>query len=62
MAYMCLYGNGECDACGRCVLKRAKCPVCGEEPESHLYSSDGAIIGCDQCIDTVDVDEYEEDK
>ena len=62
MAYMCEYGGGECDGCGRCVLKVIKCPVCGEEPESQLYRCDGEIIGCDRCVETVDVEDYEEDE
>lgn len=62
MAYMCKLGYGECDACGKCVLKESvKCPVCGFEPEK-LYSSDGAIIGCDRCIEVIDVEDYEQEE
>lgn len=61
MAFMCLYGYGECDACGRCE-KTILCPICGEEVTEHLFRRDGEIVGCDQCIDIVDVEDYEEER
>lgn len=59
MAYMCLHGYGECDGCGYCTPP-VRCPVCGEEVGEQLYSKDGGIIGCDQCIDIIDIENFEE--
>jgi len=38
-----------------------RCPCCGEEAESFFKDKKtGEILGCDECIETVDAfDEYE---
>jgi len=31
-----------------------RCPVCGEETDTFYKNNDGDIVGCDNCISTVD--------
>lgn len=35
-----------------------ECPVCGSECEDIYYSTDGDIVGCDDCIKKVDANEW----
>jgi len=35
------------------------CPICGEEVENGVYKLDDEIIGCDQCIKFVPVENIE---
>lgn len=37
-----------------------RCPVCGEHCE-EFYTQDGAIIGCENCINICDAWEWEQD-
>lgn len=30
------------------------CPVCGEETDTFYKNADGVVVGCDNCIKTVD--------
>lgn len=34
------------------------CPVCGAECEKIIYSTQGDIVGCDECIKEVDAWEW----
>ena len=36
------------------------CPVCGEETDTYYKNKDGAIVGCDCCIEARDA--WEEQK
>ena len=36
-----------------------KCPVCNQECET-FYKKHGEILGCDMCVDIVDVWEHQE--
>lgn len=36
------------------------CPICHKEPEQLYKAIEGDIIGCDWCITTIDVDDYDE--
>ena len=38
------------------------CPVCGEETETLYENYDGEIIGCDNCIVTVDAWDWQQDQ
>ena len=59
MAYPCkLSGVGECDGCGKCNKARYICPVCESEEPKKLYEKDGEIIGCSDCIEVVDGEDY----
>lgn len=40
--------------------KESYCPCCGEECE-EFYTLDGKIIGCPNCIKTVEAWEWEEE-
>lgn len=31
-----------------------RCPVCGEECESIYRNAQGEIVGCDNCVETLD--------
>lgn len=62
MAYMCVRHSGkECDCCHECrggeqeEEKVLECPVCGSSTCDYLYKQDGSVIGCDDCIDRVDI-------
>ena len=33
------------------------CPVCGDETDTYYKDFHGTIVGCDQCMDTVDARE-----
>lgn len=37
---------------------RPTCPVCGQECDTYYRGADGAIIGCDVCIDALDAWDY----
>lgn len=62
MAYRCKHGFGECDSCGYCKSRTVICPVCGEEVEETLYRRDEEIVGCENCISTVDIYDYQEEE
>lgn len=51
MAMICIHG-GECTGCMECQEeKEYYCPVCGEEVTERIYTStDGEIVGCENCI------------
>lgn len=38
------------------------CPVCGEETETLYDNYDGQIIGCDNCIATIDAWDWQQDQ
>lgn len=62
MAYTCvLTGCGECDGCGECRKPKFVCPVCDAEEPEKLYKRDGDIIGCSDCVEEVDSEDYLED-
>ena len=37
-----------------------RCPVCGEEADTFFRDREHAIVGCDNCLHTVDAWDYEE--
>lgn len=37
------------------------CPVCGEEVDEYLKNSEGEIVGCENCVHTVNAWEAIED-
>ena len=39
-----------------------RCPECGEECETLYRAADGAIVGCERCIDTIDAYDYFEER
>ena len=62
MSYHCIKNSRECDGCMECHGKSYYCPVCGEAVYENLYVSiDGAIIGCDNCVEKKDVWEVMEE-
>ena len=65
MAYNCIkYSNKrECDGCGDCQPEEEYyCPVCGELVEDRVYvSTDGDILGCENCVKEKDPREMLED-
>ena len=66
MAYNCIkYSNKrECDGCGDCQPEEKEyyCPVCGELVEDRVYvSTDGDILGCENCVKEKDPREMIED-
>ena len=66
MAYNCIkYSNKrECDGCGDCQPEEKEyyCPVCGELVEDRVYvSTDGDILGCENCVKEKDPREMLED-
>jgi len=62
MAYTCtLTGCGECDGCGECNKAKYDCPMCGAKEPEKLYKRDGEYIGCSDCIEEVDGEDYLED-
>lgn len=38
-----------------------RCPVCGEETDTFYRDMDHDIVGCDNCIHSVDAWDYEND-
>lgn len=35
-----------------------RCPCCGEECETLYRGLSGAVVGCEKCVETLDVWEY----
>lgn len=35
-----------------------RCPCCGEECETLYRALSGAVVGCEKCVDALDVWEY----
>ena len=64
MAMVCVNGSSECTGCMQCEEeKEYYCPVCGEKLEwdEQVYVVNGnEIIGCENCIETMSADEYED--
>ena len=59
MAYTCvLSGVGECDGCGECLKPKFVCPIGDAGEPEKLYKKDGVIIGCSDCIEEVDSEDY----
>lgn len=54
MAYLCIRnGRVECDCCGECRgggEDGPVCPVCGSPEAREVYTLNGDIIGCDECL------------
>lgn len=44
-------------------VKWPRCPICGQECETLYKSKNGAVVGCDECIETADAwEEMDHDK
>ena len=61
MALACVSGGKECNGCMGCQPEPTPfyCPVCNEEVEEMVYKIDSEIIGCDACVEAVDVADIE---
>lgn len=40
--------------------KHPRCPICGSEESDYFYVSSGEVVGCECCIDKVEVWDLEE--
>lgn len=56
MSMICISGGKECTGCMSCREESEYyCPVCGEQVEEHLYkTNEGEIVGCENCISTIE--------
>ena len=62
MAYCCvLTGIGECYGCGECKKAKFVCPICDAEEPKKLYKNNGIVVGCSDCIEVVDGEDYLEE-
>jgi len=64
MSYPCIMSNKECDGCMACKEEEKEyyCPLCGEAVEETFYvSTDGEIVGCENCVTTKEPREVEMD-
>ena len=37
------------------------CPICGAETDTYYKNADGEIVGCDECVSTIDAWETQDD-
>ena len=65
MAYMCTFGDKECDGCGECQGEITyHCPVCGRriDETDYIYvdRQTDEILGCQRCVRTAFAGDYKE--
>lgn len=65
MAYMCTFGDKECDGCGECQGEtRYYCPVCGrrldDDTQIYVDRQSDEILGCERCVRIESAINYEE--
>ena len=41
-------------------VKHPRCPICGSEESDYFYVSGGEVVGCECCIDKIEVWDLQE--